>query len=405
MISYPYKTPVLLVEQPIGSFYVAILPADLLLGVCYSDALSASYDEETRTYRLDGTQRLHQPKRLEPIAEFIDRIDAVFPNTIIIAANQRKEDGLTEDSFGSEDDTADRDPRWEVSNERTEDGREVLYLTIPTPKKLAAIIDGQHRLFAFTHATPDRRTMSLVCSIFIDLPKPYQAQIFATINSNQKPVDKSLTFELFGYNISEEPSKHWSPDKLAVFISRKLATEEKSPLRGRIIIAPRQDQKLRDLGANQPWKVSTAVIVNGIMRLYTSNPKRDANTLQSAPGRERAQLGDDRRDRSPLRELYISGNDVIIYEIVKNYLTACNHVFWESAGSDSYIVRTVGVQALFDILKSNVARLAAEKDVSVGRFVSLLSPAGSINFAHPPYKNPSGSGRSAIRKALQEAIS
>jgi hypothetical protein len=42
--------------------------------------------------------------------------------------------------------------------------------------------------------------MQLICSIFFELPKPYQAQLFATINSTQKPVDKSLTYELFGYN-------------------------------------------------------------------------------------------------------------------------------------------------------------------------------------------------------------
>jgi hypothetical protein len=46
--------------------------------------------------------------------------------------------------------------------------------------------------------------MSLVCSVYFDLPRPFQAQLFATINSTQKRVDRSLTYELFGYNIVEE---------------------------------------------------------------------------------------------------------------------------------------------------------------------------------------------------------
>lgn len=405
MATFPYKTPALLVEQPMGSFYVAILPADLLLAVCYSDALSATYDEESRTYKLDGTQRLPQPKRLEPIADFIDRVDSVFPNAIILAANQRKEDGLTEDALGNDDEPINDNPRWDVSLEASgDDNNGTLYLTIPTAQKLAAIIDGQHRLFAFARASPDRRTMSLVCSVFIDLPKPYQAQIFATINSTQKPVDKSLTFELFGYNIDEENSWQWSPDKLAVFLSRKLATEDESPLHGRIVIAPRQDDRLRDMAAGRPWKVSTAVIVNGIMRLFTSNPKKDANSLQSTVGRERSTLVGARNDRSPLRQLYLEGNDVIIYEIVKNYLIACDRVFWRKAAPASYIIKTVGIQALFDILKSNIGKFLANKDVSVDSFVRFLTPAMGIDFAQAEFKNPSGSGRSYIRRALQEAI-
>ena len=46
--------------------------------------------------------------------------------------------------------------------------------------------------------------MELLCAIFVDLPKPFQAQLFATINSTQKPVNKSLTYEMFGYNVDDE---------------------------------------------------------------------------------------------------------------------------------------------------------------------------------------------------------
>jgi DGQHR domain-containing protein len=64
-------------------------------------------------------------------------------------------------------------------------------LEIPTPAKLGAIVDGQHRLFAFVQTKePARLNMELLCSIYLDLPKPFQAQLFATINLTQKPVDK-----------------------------------------------------------------------------------------------------------------------------------------------------------------------------------------------------------------------
>ena len=123
--------------------------------------------------------------------------------------------------------------------------------------------------------------MPLICSVFLDLPKPFQAQLFATINSTQKAVDRSLTFELFGYNVEDESPDRWTPDKLAVFLTRKLGTESSSPLRGRITVAPKRDVGLEQLAAATDWRVSTAVMVDGILRLISANPKRDANPSYS----------------------------------------------------------------------------------------------------------------------------
>lgn len=404
MIKYPYKVPALLVEQEMGAFYAAVLPAELLLDVAFSDVLSATYDEDKRRYTLDGTQRSPQQKRLKPIADYIDRSDSCFPNAIILAANYRNEDGLIEEA--PEDSTSDQqriDRRWEITSSGSSDD-EAFLLTIPTSEKLAAIIDGQHRLFAFTEALPDRMKMPLLCSIFLDLPKPYQAQLFATINSTQKPVDKSLTFELFGYNVSEEKSEFWSPDKLAVFLTRRLATEDDSPLRGRVVISPRKDRPLEKLTKDRSWKVSTAVVVEGIMKLFTSNPKKDTNYLMTAEGRRRKDLGPIRNDKTPLRNYYLDGNDVVIYQVVKNYLLACEETFWKKTTSDSYITKTVGVQALFDILKLYISSIVESRDISVGKFMDLLALAASIDFKDDSFKNASGSGRTFIKKAIQNEI-
>ncbi|WP_394538805.1 DGQHR domain-containing protein [Lysobacter enzymogenes] len=418
MITYPYQVPALVVDQPLGVFFVTVLPAELLLEVAYSDALSATYSETAQSYELHGTQRLPQPKRLDPIAEFINRTDAAFPNAIILAANFRKEDGLSEDEPNSDTDTAGDEGIDNVGNEheaitnsavdrrwRVDPNAAGGYtLTIPTKAKLAAIIDGQHRLFAFTRALARRRDMSLLCSVFLDLPKPYQAQLFATINSTQKPVDKSLTFELFGYNIAEEGSEYWSPDKLAVFLARRLATDPKSPLQGRILIAPKRDQTLEALNKGADWCVSTAVVVEGIMRLFTTNPKKDTNQLLHDGTHPRLSLAHARKDRSPMREYYLSENDALIYEVVKNYLEACQITFWASAPKGSFIVKTVGVQALFDVLRLSIKTLIDEKDIQTKRFIELLRPASAIDFAGADFRNASGSGRSIIKNAILRAI-
>jgi DNA phosphorothioation-associated DGQHR protein 1 len=403
-LQFPYEVPAIKVIQPIGVFYVAVLPAKLLLDVAFSHALTATYIPGSDTYQVDGTQRLPQPKRLQPIADYINRDDAAFPNSIILAANYRDDDGLIEDSELESADAAmeaHANREWVVIEK--EDG--TYKLLIPSPAKLAAIIDGQHRIFAFAEANPPRRNMELVCSIFLDLPKPFQAQIFASINSNQKPVDKSLTYEMFGYNVEEESEEFWSPDKLAVFLTRKLSVQADSPLKGKIVIAPKRDRILSGLSTNAEWKVSTAVVVEGIMRLFTSNPKKDISNLLDEERKPRNQIRYMRNDRSPLREAYLNTDDKIIYTMVFNYLKACNSLFWENAKQNSFIVRTVGIQALFDVLRALSAHAFAVKDISESYFVLKLTPAKDIDFSTDYFRNASGSGRSAIRKAIMNEVS
>ena len=402
MVTFPLRYSALKVTQPLGVFYVASIPANVLLQVAYSDVLSAALDPSGTGYILEGTQRLAQPKRLHQIADYIDREDSAFPNSIILAANFRR-DGSIEDIEPDEDEEATAEGHsgvWLVTGDA---GAENLTLEIPSSAKLAAIIDGQHRLFAFTETdNPERLNMEVLCSIYLDLPKPFQAQLFATINSTQKPVDKSLTYELFGYNIAEEKEEFWTPDKLAVFLTRKLNTDERSPLRGRIVIAPKRDLALAAL-AKGGWKVSTAVVVEGLMRLFTSNAKRDTNEMLSPGSRPRLALSD-LKDKSPLRTVFLNGNDALIYTMSLNFIEACNRVFWAKAREESFIFRTAGIQALFGILRGLAKDAVEAKDISVDYFVHLLEPAGKIDFANDEFRNSSGSGRSHIRRTIERAI-
>ncbi|GKY90042.1 MULTISPECIES: DNA phosphorothioation-associated DGQHR protein 1 [Roseobacteraceae] len=405
-IQFPFTVPALRVDQRLGSFYVAVLPAEMLLRVCASDRMSASLNPDGVGYSLEGTQRVIQDKRLSEIASYINRVDSAFPNSIIVAANYDRETGFdqTENEDIAEEEgeeSKDVSSAWTV--QVSDDGCHKL--TIPSDAKLAAVIDGQHRLFSFAKANPEAlRSMNLICSIFIDLPKALQAQIFATINSTQKRVDRSLTFELFGYNVSDEPEEYWTPDKLAVFFARKLATDTDSPLRGRIMVAPKRDSRLEKIAAEATWRISTAVAVDGIMRLYSSNPKRDANLMREGDAHTRNVLLQGPKDKSPLRSAYIEGNDAVIFKMVLNYLKAADRVFWEDANEGSYIFRTVGVQAIFDILRKLASDAFENRDISSGYFEEILSPAKKIDFSSTEFQNASGSGRTFIRKEIEKVI-
>src|SRR5579871_6311067 len=330
MIEFPFYAPAILVEQLMGPFYVTVLPAELLLETCFSDKLRAMRANES-AYELSGTQRAVDTDRLSAIGSYISRTDSAFPNSLILAANYRPEDGFIEE-----------DPalRWQIVDK---DGS--TNVKIPSSKQLVSIVDGQHRLFGFTRAVAARLGMPLVCSVYFDLPKPFQAQLFATINSTQKRVDKSLTYELFGYNIVEEEAPYWSPDKLAVFIARKLNMEADSPFSKRITISPENDFEGMATGGTDSWRVSMAAVVDGLIRLISSNPTKDSNALLDKKRKIRSELRDTRRDGSPLRELYLNNNDELLFTIVRNYFTACKTLFWENAPATSFITRTVGIQA------------------------------------------------------------
>jgi DNA phosphorothioation-associated DGQHR protein 1 len=413
MINFPFETAALRITQPLGTFYVAVLPAELLLQIAASDVMSATLNADGVGYSLSGTQRLVQDKRLTAIADYIDRIDAAFPNSIILAANYNQDTGIDQDETedieeearieegqpGSGAGAASR--AWTISEHH--DG--CYRLIIPTAERLASIIDGQHRLFAFAKADPRTRLqMQLICAIFLDLPKPFQAQLFATINSSQKPVDRSLTYELFGYNIEDEPESNWTPDKLAVFLTRKLGTEPTSPLQGKITVAPKRDEALQALTGQMEWKVSTAVVVDGILRLISANPKRDANAMRTPESRPRGVLMEGPKDKSPLRDAFISGNDTLIYTMTTNYLMACDKLFWRRARAGSYIIKTVGVQALFDILRKLAFGSMQAKDLRMTYFERRLRVAAEIDFSSAAFRVPAGSGRSAIRRAIEAEL-
>lgn len=388
MTNFPIKFPVLEVKQPMGNFYCASIPAKYLLEVCFSDSMQADIDSNG-LIKLQGTQRIVKEERLKQISEYINRIDAAFPNSIILAGNYTE-------SGNTLDDLEDPD-RWEIISEQGN-----LFLLIPTQKKLAAIIDGQHRLFAFARSDRARLEMELLCSIYLDLPKPYQAKIFAIINSTQRAVDKSLTYELYGYNINDEEPSIWSPDKLAVFLTRKLNLDPESPLKSHIKISPITGKELEKSINKTSWTVSTAVVVEGILKLISTNPRRDANNIFSSKKPNRTDLTD---DKSPLRRLYIEENDGVLYKLLVNFLTACKNTFWDTANSESYILKTVGIQAQFDILKK-ISHEALYKDqrISVAYFKERLEKAKCIDFSNEIFKNASGSGRKEIRDAIEEAI-
>ena len=390
------ELPALMLEQPVGVFYAISISAAHLLELCFTDRLHAI--TSGNGYELKGSQRELVDRRLREIGRYINTREAAFPNSIILAANCRSENGAIEENEAL---------RWCIKYDENHKSHS---LVIPTNTRLAAIIDGQHRLFSFTKSEPERRAMPILCSVFLDLPRPFQAYLFATINSTQKPVDRSQTYELFGYNVENEPENEWSPDKLAVFLARKLNTDPDSPFYNRILVSAVNDIVLSRAEARAAghWMVSMATVVDGIARLISTSPKEDAVHLRTIEGADRKKLGEMRpRDRSPLRELYLETRDKVIYAAVFNFFSSAFELAGPSnseAKRESFLTKTVGVQALFDVLRETVASALLDKDFSRSKFDTKLQQLADIDFSYEGFQQASGQGRSLIRRVILFAL-
>ena len=138
----------------------------------------------------------------------------------------------------------------------------------------------------------------------------------------------------------------------------------------------------------------------------SANSKKDAYLMAGEEryvGHERSVLTSGDPERTPLRSLYIECNDEMIYTSLENFFQAVNKVLWNHADPDSFIRKTVGIQALFDLAKALLPEAIEARDLRTAQFVGKLKPAGNINFADS-FFHASGAGRTTIRKTLEYAM-
>ncbi|WP_066017026.1 DGQHR domain-containing protein [Endozoicomonas atrinae] len=365
------KIPCIRITQPIGDFYLASLNTELLKDVTYSRAASF------RDGELTGNQRSVKKNRINEIREYISTHNAALPNSIIISANFDEDDNLV----------VDPDKRWYV--EQDVNNEDIYHINIPDPKlRICSIIDGQHRVNGFNNSSV---SMSLPCSIFIDLPPPSQALIFSTINFNQKPVDKSLAYQLFGYQLDESDAMSWSPDILAVKISREL--NQTGVLQGRIELIKGSKSK------NDNWTISSAAFIEGINSLISGNPRKDkyeVNKKKILGYGSRSDLKDD--PKYPLRKFYIDGNDQAILTIIDRYFNSLKKYLWKNKDSDNIIFKTVGISSQFSLLKEILSKELVTLDSSLN-FDGTISKLEGLVFNSDHF-----SPRTATKKKLLDTF-
>ncbi len=186
---------------------------DYLLKVAY-----IAHRAKGKAVDIDAYQRMLSKYRLKRISEFITN-DGVFPTNIVINLEGQKY--LQFDRGKQEGDGSGGVFGW---------------LTLKPAYGAAWIIDGQHRLFAYS-GHPRASTSFLNVLAFEALPAPAQTQLFVDINSEQRRVKRSLLVEL-------DSTLKWDSedeDKRvhAVISKAGMALDEDplSPLHDRVLLA------------------------------------------------------------------------------------------------------------------------------------------------------------------------
>lgn len=194
------------------SCYTFSVSPEYLLKIAYVSHRTKGKPSDVDTY-----QRMLKKGRLANIRDYISR-GGVFPTNIVVNIPER----------------------WLRFERVKQEGEGVTatvgWLRLKPAYKCAWIIDGQHRLYAYSgHPLASKSIVSVLA--FSGLPPSEQANLFVTINAEQRKVKRSLLQELYA-------ELHWDaedPEERSNAILSKailaLDIETGSPFHGRILKA------------------------------------------------------------------------------------------------------------------------------------------------------------------------
>lgn len=206
------------VRTKMGSYncYTFPISPEYLLKISYVSHRSKGKASDVHTY-----QRMIAKSRLKKIRDYISD-QGIFPTNIVLNIDKKS---ITFEKIHQEN-----------TSEEQESSGILGWLDIRPAYKSAWIIDGQHRLYAYSgHERAKNSHLSVLA--FEGIPPSTQAQLFVDINAKQKSVQSSLLQELFA-------ELNWDAEsptaRVQAVISKAvqvLDSDRDSPLSGRILTA------------------------------------------------------------------------------------------------------------------------------------------------------------------------
>jgi DGQHR domain-containing protein len=298
---------------------------------------------------IDAYQRLLKKSRLKSIREYIAD-GGFFPTNIVV--NIAESRWLTFDRGKQEADTKSSVFGW---------------LHIRPAYRVAWIIDGQHRLFAYANHPLAKKSLISVMA-FVGLEPSEQARLFVDINAQQRKVKQSLLQELYS-------ELHWDAAEPEVRVQAVLSkviqvldTELRSPFFGRILKADDPRTPIRCISFNA---VFGAMSRAGFYIAQT----RKGTVLEYGP------LWDANNAAILKRTV-----DVLIgyFEIIRAEASA----LWEiGSGEGGGLAMNEGVTVCINVFRSVLYHLKVVKGIPLntldsGELVEAIAPWAKIVGAH-----------------------
>lgn len=191
------------------TFYTFVITPRQLLRIAFINHRTLADPEGLPTY-----QRLIQKARLKDIGKFIEK-GGYFPNSLLL--------------------NFPKSPRFDILQKDVAADVHHGLLYLPSTYKSAWIIDGQHRLYGYANIHKKYLDDKLIVVAFDGLQKVEEANLFVTINHEQKSVPKTLLDDLEGELMwgSEDPAERIGA--LAARLIQQCAREIGGPFYNRII--------------------------------------------------------------------------------------------------------------------------------------------------------------------------
>lgn len=304
-------------EQNSFDFYISKLKASDIIE--YSNIIRLSENME------EGIQRFLDMSRVKSIAQYCKRDDAIFPTPIILALNS---DFIT--NFEENEDSVNLEFKINVHNDQLNDFG-----------KPFSIIDGQHRIQGikrFREMTKEMKDFELPVIIYLNANQNVAANIFVTINSNQRTVDSSLIYQLFG--IMYEDKKIYTVQSFANEVTQILNLSIHSPFKDSIRML---GKKMNDVEF-----ISQGTIAKKITDRITTPANIELDNYNIEKGEPLQKLKGNVRI---FRDYLINYQPEVVAKIMINFFSAFSKVFKDIWVDKGYITKkAVGFSALMRFL-------------------------------------------------------
>ena len=317
-------------------FYSFVTTPRNLLKIAYINHQALNHPDGRPAY-----QRMISSKRIKEIGSFIEK-GGYFPTNILVNFVKK--------------------PRFDLisNSENTDPNIKFGWLTLPSTYKSAWIIDGQHRLYGFSHLKDKNLDRSLFVLAFQEMDNEKEADLFITINHKQKSVPKSLLVSLLADIRLGDSDPSTALSALGSAIVRRLNTDITSPLVRRFA--------LPDVPPEPNQNLTMSEAVNGLRR-STLIGKVAGRTL--VPGSLSGAVDVETVERaSKVLKIYFEA------------LRVANPVRWE-AGRDAYVATNPGFRAHLNIIAEIKSYLTHKRSIDFDLMKEEEFANYIVDFARP----------------------